>query len=115
MKFEHHKQEVISLKRFALRVLKYFMVSFSLIAISLLIGIAGYSYYGNLNLVDSFHMSSMILTGMGPVAEMKTESAKIFSSMYALYSGVIFLSIAAVLFAPFIHRILHILNVEEID
>jgi hypothetical protein len=35
--------------------------------------------------------------------------------MYALYSGVIFLSIAAVLFAPFIHRILHILNVEELD
>lgn len=115
MKFEHHKQKVISVKIFVIRVFKYFMVSFSLIAISLFIGIAGYSYYGNLNLVDSFHMSSMILTGMGPVAEMKTESAKIFSSMYALYSGFIFLSIAAVLFAPFIHRILHILNVEVID
>jgi len=54
----------------------------------------------------------MILTGMGPVAEMTTAAAKLFSSFYALYSGVAFLSITAVFFAPIIHRILHILQVE---
>ena len=58
-------------------------------------------------------MACMILTGMGPVAEMPTQGAKIFSSLYALYSGVAFLSITAVLFAPIIHRILHILHVED--
>ena len=58
-------------------------------------------------------MASMILTGMGPVVEMKTENAKIFSSLYALYSGVAFLSITAVFFAPIIHRLLHILHVED--
>jgi hypothetical protein len=113
MKFEHHKQKVISVRKFAIRILKYFLVSVSLIAVSLFIGIAGYAHFGHLNFVDSLHMSSMILTGMGPVAEMKTDAGKIFSSAYALYSGVIFLSIAAVLFAPIIHRILHILNVED--
>lgn len=58
-------------------------------------------------------MSCMILTGMGPVAEMKTSGAKIFSSFFALYSGVAFLSITAVFFAPIIHRLLHILQVEK--
>jgi hypothetical protein len=58
-------------------------------------------------------MACMILTGMGPVAEMKTASAKLFSSVYALYSGVAFLSITAVFFAPVIHRLLHILHVES--
>ncbi|MFD2600587.1 hypothetical protein [Flavobacterium suzhouense] len=38
---------------------------------------------------------------------------KYFSSIYALYSGVAFLSITAVFFAPVIHRILHILQVED--
>lgn len=57
-------------------------------------------------------MSSMILTGMGPVAEMQDDSAKLFSSFYALYSGVAFLSITAVFFAPIIHRLLHILQVD---
>ena len=55
----------------------------------------------------------MILTGMGPVVEMTSPTAKIFSSIYALYSGVAFLSITAVFFAPIIHRLLHILHVEQ--
>ena len=60
-------------------------------------------------------MSCMILTGMGPVAEMTSESAKLFSSFYALYSGIAFLSITAVFLAPIIHRLLHILQVERDD
>jgi hypothetical protein len=55
----------------------------------------------------------MILTGMGPVIEMKTATAKLFSSFYALYSGIAFLSITAVFFTPLIHRMLHILHVED--
>jgi hypothetical protein len=55
----------------------------------------------------------MILTGMGPIAEMKTDEAKLFSSVYALYSGVTFLSITAVFFTPIIHRLLHVLHVED--
>ena len=58
-------------------------------------------------------MACMILTGMGPVVEMANPEAKLFSSFYALYSGVAFLSITAVFFAPIIHRLLHILHVEE--
>jgi hypothetical protein len=57
----------------------------------------------------------MILTGMGPVEEMKSTGAKIFSSLFALYSGVAFLSITAVFFAPIVHRLLHILQVEKND
>jgi hypothetical protein len=44
---------------------------------------------------------------------MTTTNAKLFSSFYALYSGVAFLSITAVFFAPIIHRLLHILHVED--
>jgi hypothetical protein len=80
--------------------------------VSLAAGILGYHHLGQLNWLDSFHMASMILTGMGPVAEMTTNKAKIFSSFYALYSGVAFLSVAAVFFAPLIYRLLHILHVD---
>ncbi|HEX8037918.1 MAG TPA: hypothetical protein VF490_02155, partial [Chryseosolibacter sp.] len=84
-----------------------------LICISVVIGTAGYRYLGALGWLDSFYMACMILTGMGPVSEMKTDTAKIFSSLYALYSGVAFLSVTAVFFAPIIHRLLHILHVED--
>jgi hypothetical protein len=113
MKLENKKQKVVPFKRFLTRLLRYSYFSTMLVVFSVSLGVFGYSYFGDLNLLDSFHMACMILTGMGPVDEMKTESAKIFSSFYALYSGVAFLSITAVFFAPIIHRLLHILHVED--
>lgn len=113
MKLEHRRQRVISFPQFLLRLSRYSFFAGGLILFSLLVGIVGYQFIGELSWLDSFHMSSMILTGMGPVAEMKTPGAKIFSSIYALYSGIAFLSITAVFFAPIIHRLMHILHVEN--
>ena len=84
-----------------------------LILLSIAIGMIGYHQFAGISWLNSFYMASMILTGMGPVAEMKTNAAKLFSSFYAIYSGVAFLSITAVFFAPVIHRLLHILHVED--
>jgi hypothetical protein len=115
MKLEHRKQKVASLPNFLLRQTRFALFAFLLISISLCIGTVGYHQLANLVWLDSFHMACMILTGMGPVVEMTTERAKLFSSFYALYSGVAFLSITAVFFAPIVHRILHILHVEVIS
>lgn len=113
MDFEHRKQKVISFPLFVKRMLRYGLFACLLIFISVSIGTIGYHLLAGLNWLDSFHMACMILTGMGPVAEMKTTAAKIFSSVFALYSGVAFLSITAVFFAPIVHRFLHILHVED--
>ena len=100
-------------RKFIFRLGRYALFAATLIFFSVFIGTLGYHLLGKLNWIDSFHMSCMILTGMGPVSEMKTDSAKIFSSFFALYSGVAFLSITAVFFAPIVHRLLHILQVEK--
>jgi hypothetical protein len=113
MRFEHKHQHVISVHQFLIRQLKYLLFAVLLIVFSMGIGVLGYGYFGNLNFIDSFYMASMILTGMGPVVEMKTYDAKLFSSFYALYSGVAFLTITAVTIAPLVHRLLHILQVEK--
>lgn len=115
MKFEHRKQNIASFPQFLFRVGRYSLVSGMLVSFSVCIGTLGYHHFGLLSRLDSFHMSCMILTGMGPVVEMKTDAAKIFSSFFALYSGVAFLSITAVFFAPIIHRLLHILHLESND
>jgi len=115
MKLEHRKQKVLPWPQFFIRLGRYGFFSLILITFSVGIGVFGYNYFGRLNWLDSFHMSCMILTGMGPVAEMTSESAKLFSSFYALYSGIAFLSITAVFLAPIVHRLLHILQVERDD
>ena len=112
LKLEHHKQKVAPLSKFIVRLTRYALFALVLISFSLMIGTMGYHHFANLNWLDSFHMACMILTGMGPVVEMTTVKAKLFSSFYALYSGVAFLSITAVFFAPIVHRLLHILHVE---
>lgn len=113
--FEHRRQPVISARRYAKRQLRYFGYSTIIIGGAMLIGTIGYCYFGNLNAIDGFYNASMILTGMGPVSPMTTTGGKLFSSFYALFSGVAFLTTAAVLLAPAIHRFLHLLNVDDCD
>ena len=115
MKLEHRTQKLASFSHFLVRVGRYGFFCGLLIVVSLAIGMVGYHAVGHISWLDSFYMSSMILTGMGPVAEMPMHSvaAKLFSAFYALYSGVVVLSTTAVFFAPIIHRVLHILQVDE--
>lgn len=110
--FEHHSKKLLPPKLFLQRQLRFFLYSMSLLAFSLGIGMAGYAYFADLGGVDAFLNASMILTGMGPIDEMKTDAAKLFAGFYALFSGVAFLSMAAILFAPIAHRFLHALHLD---
>ena len=76
-------------------------------------GVAGYHYFGQLSWIDSLVNASMILTGMGPVDPMPDNKGKLFESVYALYSGVAFLTTVAVLLAPVVHRFLHALHIDD--
>ena len=111
--FEHKKHPILPFRLFLIRVLRFFLYSFVIICVSLFIGIAGYHFIAGLDWTDSFYNASMILTGMGPVNEMTTVSSKVFASFYALFSGIAFLSTVAVLFAPIIHRFMHIMHLED--
>jgi hypothetical protein len=50
---------------------------------------------------------------MGPVDPMKSRAAKLFATFYALYSGIAFLTMMAVLLAPVLHRLMHAFHLEE--
>lgn len=105
--FEHHRRSLLSRREFILRQLRYLLFSLIVLIFSIGIGTAGYHFWGELSWVDSFLNASMILTGMGPVDHLNTTEGKLFASFYAIFSGVAFLTFAAVLFAPVYHRFLH--------
>ena len=84
-----------------------------LIIICLLIGVLGYHYTANIDWLDALHNASMILSGMGPVVEITTVAGKWFSSFYALFSGIMFITNIGILLAPAAHRFFHKLHVEE--
>jgi hypothetical protein len=107
------EHKIVSQTKFAKRVARYSLFALVLILVSILIGVLGYHYFAALSWIDSFQMACLILTGMGPTDPMPTNEAKIFSSIYALYSGISFLTVSAIVFSPILHRILHILHVES--
>lgn len=73
----------------------------------LLVGVLGYHHLARLAWIDALLNASMIMSGMGPVDRIEGHPAKVFASVYAILSGVIFLSTAAILVAPLVHRLLH--------
>jgi hypothetical protein len=113
--FEHHRTPLLGRTAFALRQLRFAGFAALLVAASLLIGVTGYHLVCGLSWIDALYNAAMILTGMGPVNEITTVAGKVFASAYALFSGVAFLTIVAVLLAPAVHRFLHRLHLEIED
>lgn len=111
--FEHRSHPVLSTKRFAGRLLRYLSYALALVAISMALGVWGYMHFAHLRFVDAFLNASMILGGMGPVDPLPSDAAKYFASFYALYSGITLLGAVAVFLTPVMHRMLHILHLDE--
>jgi TRAP-type C4-dicarboxylate transport system permease small subunit len=97
------------------RVIAALAAALGLIVVALMIGIAGYRFIAGFDWVDSLLEASMILGGMGPIKELPNESAKIFASIYALFSGLIFIGLMGIVLAPVAHRIMHKFHVDEKD
>ena len=110
--FERRGQPVVSRRKFAVRMLIAIAMWTILTVAGLAIGIAGYAGFENMSFVDAFVNAAMILSGMGPLGELKTTGGKIFAGCYAILSGLIIVIATGVVLAPIFHRVLHCFHVE---
>jgi hypothetical protein len=110
--FEPKSKPLLPRRQFYGRMARSVAAVAGIVGFSLLLGSAGYHGFGGVPWIDALLNASMILTGMGPVDPMKTVAAKLFATFYALYSGIAFLTIVAVLMAPLFHRFLHKFHLE---
>ena len=85
----------------------------AVVAGTLAIGMVGYRAFEHMSWLDAFHQSALLLSGMGPVVDIKSTGGKIFDGVYALFCGVILLAATGLMFAPVIHRILHKFHIED--
>ncbi|MFM7245798.1 MAG: hypothetical protein ACKO40_16710 [Planctomycetaceae bacterium] len=111
--FEHRTDPLLPGHRFFLRVVGFFALSALAIGSALGIGVLGYHYFGGLPWIDALVNASMILGGMGPVDPIKTPAGKLFASAYALFSGLLFIGAASLVVAPFVHRVMHTIHLED--
>lgn len=111
--FERRRQGLLSRRRFADRMLKAIGLWCVLAVVGLAIGMAGYAAFEGMSLADSYVNAAMILSGMGPMGELKTTAGKIFAGSYAIFSGLLLIIATGFVLAPIFHRVLHHFHVES--
>jgi hypothetical protein len=94
------------------RLVRALRLAAAAVAVALGVGVVGYHYLVGLPWIDALLNASMILGGMGPIDPIKNDTGKLFASIYALLSGLVFVGVAGVLIAPFAHRFLHRFHAE---
>lgn len=115
LRFERKHEQLAPVPVFIKRLMASLAIALALIAVALTIGITGYRLLGGFGWVDSLLEASMILGGMGPVAQLSGDGVKVFASIYALFSGLIFIAVLGVVLSPVAHRVLHKFHVDEED
>ncbi len=110
--YERHHEKLAPRAVFLRRVARSSLLSLAVVFGALSLGVCGYRFIEGLPLVDALLNASMILGGMGPVAELRTTAGKLFASFYALFSGLVFITVSGLLLAPVVHRFLHKFHLE---
>ena len=110
---EWHRVPLSTPERYRRRLIGTGTIGIILVAVSLAIGVAGYMFTEGLAPLDAFVAASMILSGMGPLHDPHTTAGKVFSGLYAIYCGIAVLGIAAIMFAPVVHRLFHRFRIDD--
>jgi len=114
--YEHKKQPLASRSQFFSRIFRQFGWSLLIVGFSLLFGTVGFYLTAphTHDWYDCLHNASMMMSGMEPlIKEYDQPIGKIFSSFYALYSGIALTTNIGLLMAPVVHRLFHKLHLEE--
>ena len=98
-----------AVRQHARRNLRYALI---LISFSLLLGMAGFHFTGSYGLVESFSQAALLLGGEGPSGAYPNDPTRIFAGVYALYSGLTYIILSALLLAPIFS---HLLKRHHVD
>jgi hypothetical protein len=105
--YEPRTAPPLSRKHFARRFALHFAAAQLLVIFSLGLGMAGYICFEGMAWRDAFVNTAMLLGGMGPVDNPRSDGGKLFAGCYALYAGLVFLISIGVILAPIVHRLMH--------
>jgi len=111
--YEHRKAPLLPWPEFLARVARHAGIGVAVLVVALGIGMFGYHYFESMSWIDAFANASMILSGMGPFGPLQTDSGKLFAGLYALFSGLAFITTAGIILAPVAHRLMHKFHLES--
>jgi len=111
--YEHRDLPLISRPRFFIRVALSVLIASLVLACALGIGMVGYHSCEEMSWIDAYANAAMILSGMGPLAPLRSDGGKLFAGTYALFSGLTFITVVGVVLSPIVHRVLHKFHLDR--
>ena len=78
------------------------LILLALLIALIIIGMIGYHYLFGLDWVDAFYSATLILTTINSDVKPKNNAQKIFIAFYALFSVLVFLTLATALYGKII-------------
>ena len=111
--FEPKSSPLLPRHAFIRRLGRCALLGAAISAATLFVGMIGYHLLEGMSWVDAFANASMILAGMGPLGNLNTVAGKIFAGFYALFCGLILVTVVTILIAPIFHRALHKFHLEK--
>jgi hypothetical protein len=113
-RFESRRAPLASRRHFLRRLLGHALVGCGVLAALLFLGMCGFHFLEQLRWLDAYLNAAMLLSGMGPLAAPQTDAGKVFAGLYALFSGVAFLTAMGIFLGPVVHRFLHRFHLESL-
>lgn len=94
-------------------MLLHVFTAFILVVVTLAIGIAGHVYFDNMSPGTALIASITLTSGLGLSVFPETASGQLFTSLYGIFSGYVYIATSSIVIAPILHRILHKLHLDE--
>lgn len=110
--FEPHSAPLVSRRIFFRRLARHGGYAAALLAVSWAGGTVGFHLFAAQPWIDAQLNAAMLLGGMGPTGEIQSDGGKIFAALFALYAGLFFIGVAALIAAPIAHRLLHTFHLK---
>jgi hypothetical protein len=110
--FETRSKPLLPRPSYYARLARSAAIGLVVIAVALCVGMFGYHHFEDMPWIDAFANAAMILSGMGPLTALTTAKGKLFAGFYALFSGLVFVVVMGIVFAPVVHRFMHRFHLE---
>jgi len=110
--FEHFKQELLSVRQFVWRMVRYFSISVMFVSFSLVVGVLGFHWIGKLSWDQAFINAVSMLGAVNAPYPMQDYGGHLFTACYGMFTETVFLLAFAIVLAPVIHRLLHRLHLD---
>src|SRR5690606_12600991 len=101
--YEKISDQLISTERFLQRLAKHALYVLGILALSILIGAAGFMIFEGYGLEDAILHSIHILSGLGLIEIPGSYAGRLFAALFGLYASLFFLAAFSVISAPVIH------------